>query len=128
MSIFVNIRALDRLLLGRFGGRVSAALEKGRAVVYSRRRDDFGSARNFYLPRSSRATLEKMNLPANGEIIQGQTLVCSRAKGAQSVDVAAQPGQAIGRDISRGEIVEAEIDAFISKRHDRRVRDEGERD
>ena len=31
------------------------------------------------------------------------------------MDVTAQPGQAIGRDISRGEIVEAEMDAFISR-------------
>jgi hypothetical protein len=43
------------------------------------------------------------------------------------VDVAAQPGRAIGREIGRGEAVEAEIDAFISKRHDRRVAEEGER-
>jgi hypothetical protein len=43
------------------------------------------------------------------------------------VDVAAQPGRAIGRDIGRGEAVEAEMDAFISKRHDRRVAEEGER-
>jgi hypothetical protein len=37
------------------------------------------------------------------------------------------PGAALSRDISRGEIVEAEIDAFISKRHNRRVAEEGER-
>jgi hypothetical protein len=43
------------------------------------------------------------------------------------VDVAAQPGRAIGRDIGRGEAVEPEMDAFISKRHDRRVAEEGER-
>jgi hypothetical protein len=56
-----------------------------------------------------------------------QTNVCSEAKGVRSVDVAAQPGRAIGREIGRGEAVEAEIDAFISKRHDRRVAEEGER-
>ena len=28
----------------------------------------------------------------------------------------AQPGRAISRDIAKGEMVEAEIDAFISKR------------
>jgi hypothetical protein len=43
------------------------------------------------------------------------------------VDLAAQPGRAIGRDISRGETVEAEIVAFISRRHDRRVAEKGER-
>jgi hypothetical protein len=40
------------------------------------------------------------------------------------VDVA-QLGRGVGHDISKGEIVEAEIDAFISKRHDRRVVEEG---
>jgi hypothetical protein len=39
----------------------------------------------------------------------------------------AQPGRAIRRDIGRGEAVEAEIDAFISKRHEQRVKSEGER-
>jgi hypothetical protein len=39
----------------------------------------------------------------------------------------AQPGRGIGCDISKGEIVEAEIDAFIAKRHDRRVVEEGHR-
>ena len=43
------------------------------------------------------------------------------------MDLAAQPGRAIGRDISRRETVAAEIDAFISRRHDRRVAEEGER-
>jgi hypothetical protein len=43
------------------------------------------------------------------------------------VDVA-QPGRAISRDISRGEAVEAEINCFITKRHNERVaRGEGER-
>ncbi len=32
-----------------------------------------------------------------------------------------------GREIARGEAVEKELDAFISKRHDRRLTDEGER-
>jgi len=45
----------------------------------------------------------------------------------QSVDVAAQPGRGIGRDIGRGEAVEHELDAFISKRHEQRVKTEGER-
>jgi hypothetical protein len=43
------------------------------------------------------------------------------------VDIAAQPGRAIGRDISRGEATEKEIDAFISKRHRDRVATERER-
>ena len=38
-----------------------------------------------------------------------------------------EPGRMIGRDISRGEAVEHEIDAFISKRHERRVIEEGGR-
>jgi hypothetical protein len=43
----------------------------------------------------------------------------------QSVDVAAQPGRGIGRDIGRA--VERELDAFISRRHEQRVKTEGER-
>jgi hypothetical protein len=43
------------------------------------------------------------------------------------VDIAAQPGRGIGRDIGRGEAVERELDAFISKRHEQRVQDEGAR-
>jgi|SRR5215208_1636609 len=40
----------------------------------------------------------------------------------------AQPGRAIGRDIGRDEAVEAEINSFITKRHnDRIARGEGER-
>ncbi len=35
--------------------------------------------------------------------------------------------QGTGREIAKGEAVEHELDAFISKRHDRRVKDEGER-
>ncbi len=37
------------------------------------------------------------------------------------------PGQGIGRDISRGESVEAEINSFIAKRHNDRIAGEGER-
>jgi hypothetical protein len=43
------------------------------------------------------------------------------------VDIVAQPGRGIGRDIGRGEVVEHELDAFISKRHEQRVKSEGER-
>ena len=43
------------------------------------------------------------------------------------MDVAAQPGQGIGRDIGRGEGVEHELDALITRRHERRVKDEGHR-
>ncbi len=43
------------------------------------------------------------------------------------MDVAAQPGRGIGRDIGRGEGVERELDAFIIKRHEQRVQTEGER-
>ena len=37
------------------------------------------------------------------------------------------PGAALPRDIAAAEIVEAELDAFISRRHERRVAEEGER-
>ncbi len=43
------------------------------------------------------------------------------------MDIAAQPGRDIGRDIGRGEAVEHELDAFISKRHEQRLKTEGER-
>jgi hypothetical protein len=43
------------------------------------------------------------------------------------VDIAAQPGRDIGRDIGRGEAMEHELDAFISKRHEQRLKTEGER-
>jgi hypothetical protein len=43
------------------------------------------------------------------------------------VDVAAQPGRGIGREVGRGEAVEHELDAFIAKRHEQRVKTEGER-
>ncbi len=39
------------------------------------------------------------------------------------MEVAAQPG----RDISRGEMVEGELDRLVTRRHDARVSSEGER-
>jgi Ni/Co efflux regulator RcnB len=47
--------------------------------------------------------------------MQRQTNVCDKAKGALSVDV------------TRREMVEAELDRLIAKRHDRRVAEEGAR-
>ena len=38
-----------------------------------------------------------------------------------------EPGRCIGRDISAGERTEAELAAMIERRHEVRVRDEGER-
>jgi len=38
-----------------------------------------------------------------------------------------EPGRSISREIARGEAVEHELDAFISRRHESRVTDEGER-
>ncbi len=38
-----------------------------------------------------------------------------------------EPGRSISRDIARGEAVEHELVAFVSRQHDRRVVDEGER-
>jgi hypothetical protein len=37
-------------------------------------------------------------------------------------------GAALNRDISRGEVVDADLDKLISRRHDARVAEEGERD
>ncbi len=37
------------------------------------------------------------------------------------------PGRAIGREMAAGDRADAEVDAFISRRHDRRVTEEGER-
>ena len=47
--------------------------------------------------------------------------------GGCRLDLAREPGWAVGRDVSRGEAVEHELDAFISKRHAQRVKTEGER-
>ena len=38
-----------------------------------------------------------------------------------------EPGRAVGREIASGEAVEHELDAFVSRRHDQRVKSEGER-
>ena len=38
-----------------------------------------------------------------------------------------EPGAAIGREIATGERAEAELDAFISRRHEQRRKSEGER-
>ena len=39
-----------------------------------------------------------------------------------------EPGRTLSRDIAHGELVEAELDVFVSRQHDRRVvDDEGER-
>ncbi len=43
------------------------------------------------------------------------------------MDVMREPGRSISRDIARGEAVEHELVAFVSRQHDRRVVDEGER-
>ncbi len=37
------------------------------------------------------------------------------------------PGRAIGREMAAGDRADAEVDAFISRRHDRRATGEGER-
>ncbi len=43
------------------------------------------------------------------------------------MDLARMPGAGMGRDISKGEMAEKGLDAFIEGRHDQRVRDEGGR-
>ncbi len=47
--------------------------------------------------------------------------------GRVTVDVMGQPGAGIGREVGAGERAEAELDAFISRRHEQRRKDEGER-
>jgi hypothetical protein len=87
----------------------------------------WGRGDPLYLPWSSRATVGRMNTPPKRGIMTGvQTNVCGATKGVRSVEVA-QPGRGIGRDIGRGEATERELDAFISKRHEQRVKSEGER-
>jgi hypothetical protein len=36
-----------------------------------------------------------------------------------------QPGRALSRDISRAEVVETDLERFVSARHEKRLRDEG---
>lgn len=43
------------------------------------------------------------------------------------MDTVAKPGEALSREIAKGEHVEHELDRFISMRHERRVQTEGER-
>jgi hypothetical protein len=44
------------------------------------------------------------------------------------MDVAAEPRRGVGRDLAPGALVDAQIDAFIVQRHDKRVQGEGERE
>jgi hypothetical protein len=55
-----------------------AALFFGSALVAAYCLGRCCEERNLYLPRSSRATLEKMNPSLKRSIMQVQTLVCSR--------------------------------------------------
>ena len=43
------------------------------------------------------------------------------------MDTISSPGAGIGRDIATGDRADAQIDGFISRRHDQRVKSEGER-
>ena len=43
------------------------------------------------------------------------------------MDTLREPGAAIGREIATGERAEAELDAFISRRHEQRRKSEGDR-
>ena len=43
------------------------------------------------------------------------------------MDTMREPGRAIGREIGTGEGADAQIDAFISRRHVQRVKSDGER-
>jgi hypothetical protein len=55
----------------------------------------------------------------------GANSVCSRRRRViDDIPI----GAALSRDIGAGEKVEAELDAFISRAHDQRVKAEGERD
>jgi hypothetical protein len=123
MPTFVNRGALDQLLLERFGGRVG----RGLAGELSRQHNHSAQADSQFTPTLTGHTAEDEYSAETGDNGQMQTNVCSRAKGVQSMEVAAQPGRGIGCDIGRGEAVEHELDAFISKRHEQRVKSEGER-
>jgi hypothetical protein len=39
-----------------------------------------------------------------------------------------EPGQAIGRDIANGDKADSQLDAFISRRHEQRLKSEPERE
>jgi hypothetical protein len=120
---FTNRGAPDWLLLQRFGGKVGRDL----AAELSRRHD-FPTRIEFCVPPVLTGySGQDESFDTTGHNGKTQTNVCSRTKGAWSVDIAAQPGRGIGRDIGRGEAVEYELDAFISKRHEQRVKSEGER-
>ena len=43
------------------------------------------------------------------------------------MDTMTTPGAGIGREIATGERADLELDLFISRRHEKRVKDEGER-
>ena len=43
------------------------------------------------------------------------------------MDVLREPGAAIGREIATGDRADAQIETFISRRHEQRVKTEGER-
>jgi hypothetical protein len=88
--------ALDRLL-ERFGGKGG----RGLTVELSRRRDNLPSVWGFYLPRSSPVSERKARMVKFRrcrENMQGRTDVRCRAKEAPILEV------------TRGEIVEAELD------------------
>ena len=120
---FTNRGAPDWLLLQRFGGKVG----RGLAAELSRRHD-FPTRIEFCVaPVLTGYSGQDESFDTTGHNGKIQTNVCSRTKGAWSVDIAAQPGRGIGCDIGRGEAVEYELDAFISKRHEQRVKSEGER-
>jgi hypothetical protein len=67
------------------------------------------------LGRSSPHEARIVKPTPKGGIMQRQTNVCDKAKGALSLDV------------RRRKMVEAELDRLIAKRHDRRVAEEGSR-
>jgi hypothetical protein len=88
-----------------------------------------GSAKpdwNLYLPRPSRGAPIVVMFPMKQEIIAN----CKRMftlERSRSV-VVAQPGRGLGRDISRGEATEKELDALIERRSRKREIDPDERE
>ena len=92
-----KVCAMGRLLLERFVGKA----RRGLTIELSRRRYNLPSVWDFYFPRSSSVSERKARMVKFRrcrENMQGRTDVRCRAKGAPNVEV------------TRGDIVEAELD------------------
>jgi hypothetical protein len=74
-----------------------------------------------------------MNLPADTRLshrVASLLPVCRlviKVRREESMDAALEPGRGVGRNTAAGEGAERELERFISSRHDKRVKSEGER-